>query len=115
MTLPNHLGAYGFEIEHFDRAIDEPLGIRVHFGKDSAGAKKFQLRMHQARSLDRQQSRRMYPVQDIRSGASIYDPLIIRVREDVEGDWWVYVDKHIFDPNQSQSVAGTRRDAPMND
>lgn len=111
MTLPNHLGAYDFEIEHFDRAVDEPRGIRVHFGKNANDAKKFQLRMHQARALHRQQSRRMYPKEDIRSGASIYDPLIVRVREDVEGDWWVYVEKQKFDPNRIESLTEEQPDA----
>lgn len=105
MTLPNHLGAYGFEIEHFDRAVDDPTGIRVHFGKNSAEAKKFQLRLHQARALDRQQSRRMYPSQDIRAGSSIYDPLIVRVREDVAGDWWVYIERQKFDASRIESLS----------
>lgn len=111
MTLPEHLGAYSFEIEHFERAIDDESGIRVHFGKNRNEAKKFQLRMHQARALHRQQSRRLYPAGDIRSGASIYDPLVIRVREDVEGDWWVYVEKQKFDPGRIESLSEEQPDA----
>lgn len=112
MTLPNHLGAYGFEIEHFERANDDPTGIRVHFGKDSAAAKKFQLRLHQARALDRQQTRRMYPPQDIRAGSSIYDPLVVRVREDISGDWWVYIERQKFDPTRIESLTEDQPDAP---
>lgn len=104
MTLPNHLGAYEFEIEHFERAVTDPTGIRVHFGKNSAGAKKFQLRLHQARSLDRQKTRRMYPKEDSRSGSSIYDPFIVRIREDIAGDWWVYIERQKFDPSRIESL-----------
>jgi hypothetical protein len=46
-----------------------------------AKAKIFQLRLHQARALDRQKARRLYPSNDPRHGASIYDPLIVKVRE----------------------------------
>jgi hypothetical protein len=114
MTLPNHIGAYDFELEHFDRAVEDPTGIRVHFGKDSAKAKVFQLRLHQARALDRQKARRMYPSNDPRHGASIYDPLIVKVREDISGDWWVYIERQLFDPGRIESLTEEQTDATQN-
>src|SRR5437879_3042946 len=104
MTLPNHIGAYTVEIETFESASADLTGIRVYYGKNEGEAKKFQLRLHQARALNRQENARLYPRDDMRHGHSPYDNLVVRVREDVAGDWWVYLEKRIFDPERIESL-----------
>lgn len=93
MSLPTQLGAYESEIELFDRALEDEVGVRVNFGTDHAKAKQFQLRLHQARSLQRAQNRRLYPIGDKQYDTSPWEGYIVKVLQDVAGEWWVYICK----------------------
>lgn len=112
MTLPNHVGAYRVEFETFDRAIDDPTGIRIYYGKATGAAKKFLARLHQARTLDRQNARRLYPKDDKRYGLSEYDNFVCNIREDTEGDNWVYIERHSLDPDRIESLTEEPTNAP---
>jgi len=92
MSLPETISAYPDCKELYERANEDPIGVRARMESEAA-AKLFQMRMHQYRSLERRQSKRLYDRDDIRHGKSEFDPLVVKVREDTEGHWWVYVER----------------------
>ena len=91
MSLTNQISTYPDCFDLFQRAADSPAGVRAPTANYET-AKLLQMRMHQARALQRQEARRIYPLDDIRWGKSVYDHLVVRVRQDTEGTWWVYVE-----------------------
>jgi hypothetical protein len=94
MTLPTVIGAYNDCLDYFDQALLATKGIRIQFA-DYTVAKYFVLRMSQARVLQRDESRRVYPRDDPKWGRSEYDGLQVRNPiEDEDGLWWVNVERH---------------------
>jgi hypothetical protein len=95
MALSEQIAAYPDCFDLFDRAMAHPVGVRALFKSESA-ARFFQMRMNQARTLQRRDSRRAYPAEDPRYGTSEFDPLIVRIKPAAEDDgtWWVYVERH---------------------
>lgn len=93
MSLPNRIEAYDDCFDAFQQALDDLVGARFKFSsRNEAGF--FMLRMQQARSLQREQSKRLFAPTDLRWGKSEFDKLMVRQpREDTEGYWWVYVDR----------------------
>ena len=91
MSLPNRIGAYNDCFEVFDRARES--GARVQFA-EYAEAKLFTLRLQQARALQREEHKRIYPRDNPKWGYSEYDHLIVRhpVEGSEEGTWWVYIE-----------------------
>ena len=104
MSLPNQIGAYGPELDLFDRAIDDPKGIRVHAGSETA-AEQMRFRLHQARALQRVENTRIYDKTDPRHGNCEYDKLICRLREDTEHQWWVYIERHGVEVSRIESLS----------
>lgn len=93
MSLPTHIDAYDDCMEYFQQALDDDLGLRIKF-TDFGQANLFTLRMHQARALQRQLHRRLYPESDIRYGRSEFDKLTVRQpKQDTEDMWWVYIER----------------------
>ena len=91
MTTPTSRAAYKVYYDALDRAIDSPAGIRV--GANNEGeAYQYRVRLHSARSLDRELNRQGREPSDPQYGISDYDNLIVRVREE-EGEWWVYIER----------------------
>lgn len=76
----------------FEKALNDTKGARYQIPDGAHGATKyFVMRMHQARSLDRKENKELYEKGHKLYGRSIYDPLVCRIKKDVEGLWWVYV------------------------
>lgn len=91
MSLPLHLEAYQDCVDVFDQALTKN-GARIKFATVGE-AGQFQMRMHQARSLLRDRSKRLYKSDDPAWGSSEYDRFIIRrPRDDTDGFWWVYIE-----------------------
>lgn len=93
MPLSNTIDSYTPELEIFERALDDPKGTRVcyeNYNLAHQGRSRFQ----QARALDRVQSKRIYPETDKLYGKSAYDVLVCRIKEDSEGMFWVYIERH---------------------
>ena len=107
MSLSNRLEAFEDCLEYFERALADAAGLRVCFAEYQQ-AKLFQLRMHQARALQREQHKRLYEANDPRWGASLYDKLTVRAPvEDTGGEWWVYIERTTSVILDAQPIAGT--------
>lgn len=92
MSLPQRIAAYEDCFRIFDRAITR--GARVAFATRGE-AEYFAMRMQQARSLQRDESKQIYPSDDRRWGKSEYDKLVVRrAVEDDKGEWWIYIQRH---------------------
>lgn len=93
MSLPNQIAAYNDCFDYFDRAMSSERGIRIPFNTFEA-AKQFQLRMHNARALDRQESRRIHERNTPQWDKSEYDRLCVRNPQEIDDRWWVYVEPY---------------------
>lgn len=90
MSVPTTIGSYEDCFELYARAVATPKGTRalLHGYGD---AKHFQMRMHQARKLQREESMRMYDATAPQYNKSEYDSLIVKVVCDTAGEYWVYI------------------------
>lgn len=93
MTLPDQIAAYEDCFDLFDAAKNDEKGSRALIGT-RGDAKYYTMRMQKARSLQRAESRRIYPRDDPAYNKSEYDHLRVTVKEDEKGLWWVYVTRH---------------------
>lgn len=93
MPLPNTIDSYHRELEIFQQALNDPEGVRVCYG-DKVKARQASFRFHQARALDRTESRRIYKPDDRLYGKSEFDVLVCKLREDADHEWWVYIERH---------------------
>lgn len=93
MAIPNTLGSYEDCFALYARAAANEKGSRALLG-DFAAANHFRMRMNKARSLDREESRRIYEENAPQYNKSEYDRLSVTLREDTDGKWWVYVAPH---------------------
>lgn len=76
----------------FEKALDDTKGARYQIPGGEYGATQyFRMRMHQARALDRRDNKDTYEKGHNLYGRSIYDTLVIQLKQDDEGLWWVYV------------------------
>ena len=92
MPLNNQILAYEDCFELFQRALADSRGIRARF-YTSGKARHMQMRMNQARALEREESRRMYPSDDLRWNKSQFDVLAVKVNS-VGNEWWVVIERH---------------------
>ena len=91
MSLPEQIDAYPDCQKLFDLALSDPVGIRACF-ESKAKATMFQMRLHKYRSLDRAQSRRIYPRDHLRYGKSEFDELVVMLPQaDPSGEWWIVI------------------------
>lgn len=97
MSLSNQFGAYDGEIDLFEKALDDPKGLRINYGANKSRAEHARMRLHHARGLHREQNKRVYEKDDPRWGKSEFDKLICRLREDGDGEWWVYIERYGLD------------------
>lgn len=94
MSLPNARLAYHDCFDLFDAAVSDPKGVRVGFS-EKGEATFFRMRLHNARKIDRRNNAKIYPEGDPMHGQSIYDRLVVQIRE--EGDMvWVYIRQIVF-------------------
>lgn len=93
MTTPTARSAYKVYYDILDRAIDSEAGIRIGFA-DQGEANQYRVRLHTARSLDRELNRITREPSDPDFGVSDYDNLVVRVRRE-DGKWWVYIKQNL--------------------
>lgn len=93
MALPDQIAGYKDCYELFDKAQADPLGARALL-ESAEKARYFRMRMNHARVLLRRESTKMYDRTDPRHNKSEYDEFLCQIREDTEGNFWVYVVRH---------------------
>lgn len=93
MPLPNTIDSYIPELEIYDQAIADPVGVRICYATEKK-AMQARFRFHQAKSLDRARSMRIYKPEDPLYGKSEYDILTCLLKEDASGEWWIYIERH---------------------
>ena len=91
MALSESMAAYEDCYEIYERAANDPKGVRVFTGDEKA-AGILQMRMNQARVLQRRESMRIYDRTNPAYGKSEFDKFRNAKREDTEGNWWLYVE-----------------------
>jgi len=96
MTLPDQIAAYEDCFDLYDAAKNDEKGSRALIGSRGE-AKYYAMRMQQARKLQRNESRRMFPKESPAYNKTDYDSLKVTCREDKHGLWWVYVTRHRHD------------------
>lgn len=90
MSLPTSLGAYRDCAALYESATADAKGIRACLGSYEA-AVQMRTRLHYFRTLDREANATTYPKGHHLHGQTIYDDFIIQLREDYDGEWWVYI------------------------
>jgi len=92
VTISQSRGSYADCREIMDRALEDSEGIRVKQpGIDEATYMR--MRLHQARSIDRRDNSDTYERGHPLHGASVYDPLVIRIKTDSDGQTWLYLER----------------------
>lgn len=104
MALSNQIAAYDDCFEVYERAWSDEVGVRVEFPSKTQ-ASLFQMRMCHARMLQREENKRIFDKGHLSWGKSLYDKLVVRLREDTEGHWWVYVERHGQDLGTIESLS----------
>lgn len=84
MTTPTSRNAYRPYYEILDRALASEAGLRIRVS-DRGAANQLRVRLHTARSLDRDLARSAYELEDPKHGISVYDELTVRVVEEEGG------------------------------
>jgi hypothetical protein len=87
-----------------EQALEDTKGVRVcmeTFDK----ATFFRMRCHTARQIDRKDNKVIYKEGEKLHGASLYDALTFRIREDEEGKFWVYAEKTELEPGAIESLS----------
>jgi hypothetical protein len=74
-----------------DKALEAPDGIRFAVS-DIGLANQFRVRLHTARRINREDNKDTYDKDHPLYGRSIYDTLVVRIRE-IEGKVFVYITK----------------------
>ena len=91
--------------EFMDHAMDDNKGSRIASGtKDNATF--FRMRCHTARQINRTDNKRIYERGHPLYDASIYDKLVFRIKEDEDGQFWVYAEKTELDLESVEGLSG---------
>ena len=93
LSLPDQIAAYDDCFEAFEAAYNSPRGARLSFNTEGA-ARQFQLRMHNARAIERRESRRMHDKSSPQWDKSQYDRLCVRNPREINGRWWIYIEPY---------------------
>lgn len=88
----------------FEKAMDDPKGVRVFIGTKEM-ARFFVMRMHKCRQINRRDNKDIYPEGEPMHGASAWDKIKCSMKEDEEGQWWVYAEKVELDPSLVESLS----------
>ena len=91
--------------EFMDHAMEDDKGARIIF-KSRDEATFYRMRCHTARQINRTDNRRIYEVGDPLFDASIYDKLVFRIKEDQDGQFWVYAEKTELDLEAVEGLSG---------
>lgn len=90
MSQINSLRAYTDCQTLFEAALKDPKGARAKLGTQSACI-NMRTRMHYFRKLDREANERTYSPDNPMHGTSVYDPYVVQMFMDEDGEWWMYV------------------------
>lgn len=107
MPVSNSRLSYSDCFSLFDKALEDSKGARyqVNGGVKYGDSHHFRLRMHNARSIDRKDNKEVFGIGDPLYGRSVYDPLIIQIKEDTEGKWWIYVRHTEIDESEIEALS----------
>lgn len=89
MALSNSRLSYTDCYELMEKAINDPVGVRVKVADRSAAA-YFRARIHKARTVDRSDNAKAYEPTMPLHNASVYDQLNVTMRY-IDGSWYVYL------------------------
>lgn len=92
MSFSNSRQSYKDCEEFLDKAIADEQGARRFVG-ERGQAEYFRARCNHFRVLDRLENRQGYTPGDPMYAKSVYDVMAIRIKQDTEGDWYVYAEK----------------------
>lgn len=104
MSISTSRLSYADCYELMDRAVADAKGVRIFIGSEDK-ATHFRMRCHTARQINRRDNEKIYPVGQPMHGASPYDALTFRIREDDEGQYWVYAEKSELDPGDIEPLS----------
>ena len=104
MSISNSRLSYSDCYELLDGAIADSKGARVWVGTH-ADATFFRMRVHQARTINRKDNQEIYEPGDPLYGSSVYDKVVIRLKEDEVGEWWVYAEKMALEPGAVEALS----------
>lgn len=71
---------------------------------DFDSAVHFRMRLHTARAIDRRDNAAVYPVGDPMHGTSVYDALIIRIKN-IDGEIYVYAEHLSIEPGALEPLS----------
>jgi hypothetical protein len=92
MVISTSRLAYGDCFDLMDQAIESKKGTRV-LCNDRDSAIFLRMRIHNARKIDRNDNLKEYPEESPLYGRSIYDELMATIRDDTDGQSWLYLEK----------------------
>jgi hypothetical protein len=75
-----------------DKALENQKGIMFKVSDFGAG-NHLRVRLHSARTIDREDNRVVYPPDHKLHGRSVYDPLVIRLRQLTKDEWTMYIER----------------------
>jgi hypothetical protein len=90
--------------ELMEKAINDPKGIKVKFARDE-DAWHFRVRLHTARRIDRMDNIQLFPEGHMMHGKSPYDQLVMRIKENGEGGFWLRLERISIDHLEIESLA----------
>lgn len=98
MSAPTTRQAYEAIYDIWNEALEDAKGIRVQL-PDFAAANHLRMRLHQARSIAREDNSRIYAdtPEHPMYGASIYDRLQCRIYTDADRITWLYIEPRTAD------------------
>lgn len=98
MTISTTRMAYADIFEIYEKAMDDPKGVRIPFNT-RGDAVYYRMRLHTARTIDRNDNIKLYAKGDPLYGQSKYDVLQVRIlhgvampEEDIVECWFVYIE-----------------------
>jgi hypothetical protein len=91
MSIPQNRMSYADIYEVFDKALADPLGIRIPFGSN-AEAMTYRMRLHTGRAVDRRENAKLYEKGHQMHGQSVYDTLQCVIRQGEDGTHFVYIE-----------------------
>lgn len=110
MTIPTSHLSYTDCYDTMDRALEDEQGVRVKF-RTFGEATFFRMRCHQARAINRRMNKELHEVGHPMHGGSIYDRLILRIRES-GAVAYVYIEKMTNIMGDIESLADVWEELP---
>jgi len=89
MAISSSRISYSDCYEHWDAAVADSIGLRIRFTNEP-DAWRENLRLNKARRIDRDDNKKIYPVEHPMHAQSIYDQFSIRKRQEGEA-WFLYI------------------------